>query len=77
MTAAVERDPLTHEVIGAALAVHRELGPGLLESVYEACLARELELRGVRFGRGRRLPILDRGVELSTFFRRTSSSATG
>jgi GxxExxY protein len=38
---------LTGEVIGAAIEVHRVLGPGLLESIYEKCLLRELELRGI------------------------------
>ena len=37
---------LTHNVIGAAIEVHKDKGPGLLESIYEWCLARELELRG-------------------------------
>ena len=36
---------ITHEIIGAAIEVHRVLGPGLLESAYEECLSRELELR--------------------------------
>jgi len=40
-------DQLSHEVIGAAIEVHRLKGPGLLESIYEKCLKRELELRGV------------------------------
>ena len=40
---------ITGEIIGAAIEVHRELGPGLLESSYEICLARELELRGISF----------------------------
>jgi GxxExxY protein len=39
---------LTHEIIGAAIAVHRELGPGLLEAVYEECLCHEMSLRGWR-----------------------------
>ena len=38
---------LTHETIGAAIEVHRELGPGLLESAYEACFCYELKLRGI------------------------------
>jgi GxxExxY protein len=42
-----ERDPLTREVIGAAIEVHREMGPGLLESVYQKCMERELRLRGL------------------------------
>jgi GxxExxY protein len=40
-------DRLSREVIGAAIEVHRILGPGLLESIYEKCLLRELELRGI------------------------------
>lgn len=40
-------DKLTREAIGAAIEVHRILGPGLLESIYEKCLLRELELRGI------------------------------
>lgn len=40
-------DALSREVIGAAIEVHRILGPGLLESIYERCLLRELELRGI------------------------------
>ena len=42
---------LTHEIIGAAIEVHRKLGPGLLESSYRECLCRELVLRGVGFKR--------------------------
>ena len=41
-------DALSKEVIGAAIEVHRVLGPGLMESVYEKCLQRELELRGIK-----------------------------
>ena len=42
-------DKLSSEVIGAAIEVHRIMGPGLLESIYERCLMRELELRGIPF----------------------------
>jgi hypothetical protein len=42
-------DALSREVIGAAIEVHRIMGPGLIESVYERCLQRELELRGIAF----------------------------
>ncbi len=42
---------LTERIIGAAIEVHRVLGPGLLESVHETCLARELALRGLSFER--------------------------
>jgi iron complex transport system substrate-binding protein len=46
-----ERDELTGEIVDAALKLHRALGPGLLESVYELVLARELERRGIRAAR--------------------------
>ncbi|MCG6863760.1 MAG: GxxExxY protein, partial [Chromatiaceae bacterium] len=42
-------DGLSNRVIGCALEVHQELGPGLLESTYEQCLAHELKLNGIRF----------------------------
>ena len=44
-------DPLTRPIIGAAIEVHRLMGPGLLESVYEECLCRELKARGIGFER--------------------------
>ncbi len=43
----VAKDPLTERIIGAAIEVHRTLGPGLLESIYEAALCIEFELRGI------------------------------
>jgi GxxExxY protein len=46
-----EKNLLTDQIIGGCIAVHRALGPGLLESAYEHCLARELELRGLSFRR--------------------------
>jgi hypothetical protein len=52
-----ERDPLTESVIGAAIEVHRVLGPGLLESVYETCLCYELEQLGIEYRRQDPLPI--------------------
>jgi GxxExxY protein len=47
----IPMDELTERLIGAAIEVHRILGPGLLESIYEEALAIELELRGIRVGR--------------------------
>jgi GxxExxY protein len=44
---------LSNTIIGAAIEVHKILGPGLLESVYEECLGHELELRGLSFNAGR------------------------
>ena len=57
-------EKLTHEIRGAAIEVHRELGPGLLESAYEECLCRELSLRGVAFRRQVSLPVTYKGIKL-------------
>ncbi len=51
----METNQITGKVIGAAVAVHRRLGPGLLESAYEACLSVELLRRGLRFQRQKRV----------------------
>src|SRR6266852_3140578 len=56
-----EQDPLTQAVIGAAIEVHREMGPGLLESVYQKCLVRELRLRKIECQPQARLPIVYKG----------------
>ena len=63
-----ERDPLTGEVIGAAIEVHREMGPGLLESVYQACLEQELLLRGIAFEPLARWPLVYKGAALKDEF---------
>jgi GxxExxY protein len=55
---------LTHEIIGAAIEVHRNLGPGLLESAYKKCLCRELMLRGMPFEVERPLPLEYKGIRL-------------
>ena len=60
---------ITKVVIGAAIEVHRELGPGLLESAYEACLAHELAGRGVAFERQKALPVIYRGVKVDCGYR--------
>jgi GxxExxY protein len=60
---------LSGAVIGAAIAVHRELGPGLLESAYEFCLARELESKGHRVARQLPLPIAYLGEVLPQSYR--------
>ncbi len=64
-----ERDPLTGEIIGAAIEVHRELGPGLLESVYQLCLEHELRLRGIDHKPQELLPIVYKGLELDVDLR--------
>ena len=63
-----ERDPLTEQVIGAAIEVHRVLGPGLLESVYEHCLCHELSARGVEHRRQVQLPVVYKGTPLDCHF---------
>jgi GxxExxY protein len=58
------KDPRTSSIIGAAIEVHRHLGPGLLESAYEECLCHELHLRGLEFKRQVELPVLYKGFRL-------------
>jgi GxxExxY protein len=60
---------LSERVIGLAIDVHRALGPGLLESVYETCLAFELKQAGIAFRRQVSIPVIYRGVRLETGFR--------
>jgi|SRR3954452_5734981 GxxExxY protein len=55
----------TDEIIGAAIEVHRHLGPGLLESVYEECFCHELKLRGISFQRQMAVPVVYKGVRLA------------
>jgi GxxExxY protein len=57
------------EVVDALVEVHRHLGPGLLESTYEACLAHELALRGLRFKRQRAVPVRYKAVSLDCGYR--------
>jgi GxxExxY protein len=64
-----EVDQLASVVVDAGLKVHRTLGPGLLESVYENCLDRELELRGVASRRQVGLPIVYEGMTLEAGYR--------
>jgi GxxExxY protein len=60
----LEHEGLTSSIIGAAIAVHRELGPGFLEAVYDAALVVELRARRVPFVRQLSMPVLYRGVEV-------------
>ena len=62
-------DDITEAIIGAAIEVHKGLGPGLLESAYEECLAHELNLRGIAFERQRTLPVIYKGVSLDCGYR--------
>jgi len=60
---------LTERIIGAAIEVHREKGPGLLESAYEACLAHELSLRGINVVRQGSVPLTYKGLVIEAAFR--------
>ena len=60
---------LTHEIIGAAIEVHKNLGPGLLESTYEECLCHELSQRGIPFERQKPIPVIYKGVKLDCGYR--------
>jgi GxxExxY protein len=64
-----ELNALTEAVIGAAIDVHRALGPGLLESAYETCLCRELALRDLAFERQKAISIEYKGVTLDCGYR--------
>jgi GxxExxY protein len=60
---------ITEAIIGAAIEVHRELGPGLLESAYEECFCHELHLRGLDFQRQVELPVAYKGLKLDCGYR--------
>ena len=62
-------DALTEEIIGAALEVHRELGPGLLENAYQTCLAVELLHRGCNLERQKSLPIVYKNQRVECGYR--------
>src|ERR1700745_3287827 len=64
-----ELNQITRDVIGAAIEVHRQLGPGLLESSYRECLCRELLLRGMAFEREKPLPLEYKGIHLGCGYR--------
>ena len=65
----MEFDALSHRVIGCALEVHRELGPGLLESAYQQCLEHELRTAGIVFRAQQTLPVVYKGLELDFGYR--------
>ena len=64
-----DRDPRTGPILGAAIEVHRHLGPGLLESAYEECLCHELHLRSIDFRRQVNLPVEYKGLKLDCGYR--------
>lgn len=66
MTEILYKD-LSYKIVGAAMEVHRVLGPGFLEAVYEAALALELEAQGILFERQRHLPVLYKGQVIGDY----------
>ena len=64
-----KNDPLTEKIIGAAIEVHKHLGPGLLESAYEECLCHELALQGIEFRRQQPVPVIYKSRQLDCGFR--------
>jgi GxxExxY protein len=62
-------DRISGAVIGCAIEVHRVVGPGLLESAYEICLAQELDLRGHEVARQRQMPVIYRGIQVDSGYR--------
>jgi GxxExxY protein len=65
----LEINELSSKIIGAAIEVHKALGPGLLESAYEECLCHELSLQGLRLERQKPLPIIYKGKQLDCGYR--------
>ena len=64
-----ETNEVSRKILGAAIEVHKSLGPGLLESAYEKCLAHEFSLRGLTFERQVRLPVIYKGMLLDCGYR--------
>jgi GxxExxY protein len=60
---------LSSKIIGAAIEVHKTLGPGLLESIYEECLCHELSLQNISFERQKPLPIVYKGKKMNCGYR--------
>jgi len=69
MTAALSSSHLTGTIIGAAIKIHRRLGPGLLESAYETCLVYELKQLGLKVEQQKAVPLVYDGVKLECGFR--------
>lgn len=65
----MDEDSLSNQIIGAAIEVHRQLGPGLLESAYEACLAFEFSQRQIAFERQKPVPVIYKGISLDCGFK--------
>jgi GxxExxY protein len=62
-------DDLTYKITACAIEVHRQLGPGLLESVYEKCFARELAIQNIPFTKQQLIPVIYKGIEVDAELR--------
>jgi GxxExxY protein len=62
-------DELSHQVIGLCIEVHKHLGPGLLESIYQECLAYELRAHGIQFQKEMEIPVIYKGQDLKMNYR--------
>ena len=65
----MSENELTDRIIGAAIEVHRNLGPGLMESAYQKCLAREFGIQGIAFETERSIPLNYKGINLECGYR--------
>ena len=68
-TNTMDINKLSSEIIGAAIEVHKALGPGLLESAYEECLCHEMNLQGISFEKQKPLPVSYKGIKLDCGYR--------
>jgi len=64
-----KKDPETYTIIGAAMAVHKELGSGFLEAVYQEALEKEFQIQKIPYEREKEIPIFYRGQKLKTVYR--------
>jgi len=65
----MQTNELTGKIIGAAIEVHKQLGPGMLESAYEECLCYELSLRGLKVERQKPIPVVYKEIKLDCGYR--------
>lgn len=65
----MHENEISEKIIGAAIQVHKEIGPGLLESAYEECLAHELNIAGLQFERQKPLPVIYKDTKLDCGYR--------
>ena len=65
----MSKDSLTEKIIGCAIEVHRALGPGLLESAYQRCLAHEMTVQGLGYEAEKPIPVVYKGLQLDCGYR--------